>query len=458
MPLRLNDDQERAVELIRAVVRTSGLALLTGYAGTGKSAVAVELPRLLGYDPHEVAFLAPTWRAVGVLKRAMLAHGTPDYFAWSLWGATRGGAPQRHCEQCLLWQKERGTLVCHRDGVNMPAELGPGHLARARCSCGELVECEAVQLATPRVSGMRLLIIDESSMASPGDWYSLSRWLDEQDDPPAVVLVGDPGQLRPVLSVNDQQTYGKNWSLIDWMRDRGCPEARLSQVMRTEARGILDVANRYRDGRCARPPGAPPVSADGSVAHGQPIPASLPLGEDLTQWIILAYGNRERQRWNRWIRRWFGLSDHGEVAAGEWLIARYNEPGGGGDALRITKHQRARVERVVSRMPGSSGYTDAVIKTEFGRQLRVRVRHAGLLVEAACDFATLREPWSYGYASTVHSAQGGQWGVVFYTPPWDRAGQDHRRLNYTGATRARTVLCLNPSIPPLRGTVRSDAS
>jgi exodeoxyribonuclease V len=54
----------------------------------------------------------------------------------------------------------------------------------------------------------------------------------------------------------------------------------------------------------------------------------------------------------------------------------------------------------------------------------------------------LRDQFGFGYALTVHKAQGSQWGDVLVYDESEIAREDKARWLYTAATRAATKLTL----------------
>jgi hypothetical protein len=94
--LQLNHDQAEAVDRILDWLYVADAPfVLGGYAGTGKTTVSAHLPALLGLDPADVLFLAPTNQAVRVLRRRLAAPSpTNTVFSHLYVGMAR------HCERC----------------------------------------------------------------------------------------------------------------------------------------------------------------------------------------------------------------------------------------------------------------------------------------------------------------------------------------------------------------------
>lgn len=121
----LSDEQEAAVEALRAWAREPGAAdarSLRGLAGTGKTVAAAELVARLAEDGLRVAVVAPTGRAAAVLRRKGVACATTVHAAaYQLVGEDEGGGlaflPRRQIEAPLNLRYD-----AQRHGVAMPRE------------------------------------------------------------------------------------------------------------------------------------------------------------------------------------------------------------------------------------------------------------------------------------------------------------------------------------------------
>lgn len=230
--MHLSDEQERAIataiswynkdRLDRPVFR------LFGYAGTGKTTVLNELTHRMGISPCEIMYVAPTGRAAAVMQ-AKGCDATTVHTAFYTVARTNDAeimALRDEAEDILRRQRLR------TDEYNMPAMLR------------RLVEIDR-ELSGPNAKpwvdfsfkgttavppGTRLIVVDEASMLA-------NEQLDDLESLHLpIVLVGDPGQLPP------PKQSGASKVLVT-------PDVVLSQVHRQAGdSSILDLANLARAG------------------------------------------------------------------------------------------------------------------------------------------------------------------------------------------------------------------
>ena len=252
----------------------------------------------------------------------------------------------------------------------------------------------------------RLIVIDECSMVDE----ALGRDLLSFGKP--VLVLGDPAQLPPVKG-------GGFFTEAE-------PDVMLSEVHRQAADNpIIRLSMQVREGgRLAHGDyGAAQVISRGDVDPG------LVTGADQ----VLVGLNRTRRAYNKRLRELFGRVDP-LPEPGDKLVCLRNDRAKGllNGGLWTVKAKRAmRKEKLVF---------DVVPEDDGARKaLRIRVLPAFFDGgEEALPWALRRDSdeFDYGYALTVHKAQGSQWNNVVL---FDESGafSEHRsRWLYTGITRA----------------------
>lgn len=408
LAVELSEDQRDALEALRG----QQCGIFTGLAGTGKTYASVRAPEYLGWTGATV-FAAPSNRAASILRTKARAAGL-DIEVSTAWRVLRG-RPERvdHCLACDR-SREANRGLCHREILGDLAE---------RCLCGRL----NVDSATPRdpADHWQNVIVDEASMLTRRDFTDLMERGARLDH---LLFVGDHGQLPPV----DQNNRG--WSVL---RHVDLPRGELRTIKRQAAGSqIVTSAHAVRDAA----PGTrgrnliPALSGDTYLA-------STSQRDDADRWVvgagegapllgrgaILCSSNKARVERNAYARAaLFGAAAAAPVLPGEILRAR---PVGTSEAL--TKDMLGQVERIVSQ---SARQTVADIRTEEGVLLQARrISHADL---GRVDPTPAPDRWLYGYAMTVHAAQGSEFErVAYHVSPWDEAD-----LAYTAFTRAAKQL------------------
>jgi exodeoxyribonuclease V len=217
-----------------------------------------------------------------------------------------------------------------------------------------------------------------------------------------VIAVGDPGQLPPV---NAEPFFT-------------VPDITLTEVHR-QARdsGIIRQALRVRAGH--------EYQADGDDVRI--VPARSVIDDDVRAAdILLCWTNRTRARLSALCRTLFGFTAPHPLAD-ETLLCLKNAPAygvwnGGIYVLREPYH------------PGDP----AITVIADGRVRRIpRVVFVGL--DAEDDTATTN--FDYGYALTVHKAQGSEWRSVLLFDEY-RLAQNRTEWLYTAITRAAQRLVI----------------
>lgn len=259
-----------------------------------------------------------------------------------------------------------------------------------------------------------LIIIDECSMVDE----QLGRDLMSFGTP--ILVLGDPGQLPPV-------TGGGFFTEQE-------PDFLLSEIHRqAKDNPIIQLAMDVREGR--------------EIMRGDYGSAQVISKADVTQSLVLDADqvlvgtNRTRRRYNQRLRELKGFSaDYPQ--SGDKLVCLRNDPAKGllnGSLWQVMSSSRETVK------PG----INLMIRPEDDDMDRGAAKIK--LLKAAFEETETEIPWStrkrydefdFGYALTVHKAQGSQWNnVVLFDESY--AFRDSReRWLYTAITRAAETLTI----------------
>jgi exodeoxyribonuclease-5 len=259
-----------------------------------------------------------------------------------------------------------------------------------------------------------LIVIDECSMVDEALGKDLLSFGTK------VLVLGDPGQLPPVSGggfFTDQE-----------------PDFLLTEIHR-QARDnpIIQLAMQIREGR--------------EIMHGDYGTAQVISRNDVTQELVLEADqvlvgtNKTRKRYNQRLRELKGFGT-GYPAAGDKLVCLRNDQVKGllnGSLWQVMSSSKETTK------PG----INLLVRPEDDDMDRGAAKIK--LLKAAFEEIDGEIPWSmrkrydefdYGYALTVHKAQGSQWNnVVLFDEAW--AFRDSReRWLYTAVTRAAETLTI----------------
>jgi exodeoxyribonuclease V len=258
------------------------------------------------------------------------------------------------------------------------------------------------------ISRTKLVIIDECSMVDE----QLGRDLMSFGTP--ILVLGDPGQLPPISGggfFTDQE-----------------PDFLLTEIHR-QARDnpIIRLALDVREGR--------------ELMRGDYGTAQVIGKEDVTQELVLKADqvlvgtNRTRRRYNMRLRELKGFTAI-FPQAGDKLVCLRNDPAKGllnGSLWKVMTSSRETVKPGINLLvsPEEDDPDRGVAKIK--------------LLKAAFEDPDADIPWNqkkrfddfdYGYALTVHKAQGSQWSdVVLFDESW-AFKETRQRWLYTAITRA----------------------
>ena len=264
------------------------------------------------------------------------------------------------------------------------------------------------------VAKAALIIIDECSMvdeALGGDLLSFGT---------PVLVLGDPGQLPPVSGGGYFTEH--------------TPDILLEEVHR-QARDnpIVDMAQRVREGRELM---YGDYGDTARVISKHDLDTEMVLEADQ----VLVGINRTRRRYNQRLRHLKGFETH-LPEAGDKLVCLRNDTAKG--LLNGSLW-------VVTSAPGTvkSSMTLLIRSEDDGSErvsAKVKVLKAAFEEEAgeiSWQIRRRHDEFDYGYALTVHKAQGSQWSdVVLFDESY--AFREHRtRWLYTAVTRAAERLTI----------------
>jgi len=264
------------------------------------------------------------------------------------------------------------------------------------------------------VAKAALIVVDECSMVDE----ELGRDLMSFGTP--ILVLGDPGQLPPI-------TGGGFFTDHE-------PDFLLTEIHR-QARDnpIIELAMHVREGR--------------EITHGDWGTAKVIGKRDVSQELVLEADqvllgvNRTRRRYNQRLRELKGFT-MAHPQAGDKLVCLRNDPAKGllnGSLWQVMTSSRETTK------PG----INLLIRPEVDDMDRGAAKVK--LLKAAFEDVDADIPWStkkryddfdYGYALTVHKAQGSQWNnVVLFDESF--AFRDTReRWLYTAITRAAERLTI----------------
>jgi exodeoxyribonuclease-5 len=259
-----------------------------------------------------------------------------------------------------------------------------------------------------------LIIIDECSMVDE----ALGRDLMSFGTP--ILVLGDPGQLPPISGGGFFTEHE--------------PDILLTEIHR-QARDnpIIDLAMQVREGR--------------EIMHGDYGTAQVIGKNDVDRDMVLEADqvlvgiNRTRRRYNQRLRELKGF-DQTYPQAGDKLVCLRNDPAKGllnGSLWQVMTSSKETVK------PG----INLLVRPEDDDMDRGSAKIK--LLKSAFDDPDLEVPWQtkkryddfdYGYALTVHKAQGSQWNSVVLFADRFAYRDSRERWLYTAITRAAERLVI----------------
>lgn len=384
----LSSDQAKALEtMLKWVKKPTGPAItLGGYAGTGKTTVAAALRAVLAQKQSDmrIAFCAFTGKASQVLRNTL---------------------------------EERGALLDDDSCSTIHGLL-----------YSPMVDKEGTIIGWTRSKEVEadLIVVDEASMLNQ------RLWLDVLGAGKPVIAIGDHGQLPPIEG---------SFNLLEK------PDLTLERIHRqAEGHPIIQLAHEVRM------TGTIPAGIFGrgvrkySWATDEPSEINGVIEEIMDQdpddRLLLCGRNKTRIELNRSIRRKLGReSDEPEV--GDRVVCLKNEYN---QSLPIYNGMTGIIDTCETE--GKHWYSMGIDFPEDGRRFEGLVSRYGFMADKipetipGISSKEIGSRFDFGYALTVHKAQGSQAKeVVLFEERFQKMDDEQwRRWLYTAVTRAREKL------------------
>lgn len=396
--------QNGALAAVDAWLKTSEPVFrLFGYAGTGKTTLARHLAQNVN---GRVFFGAYTGKAALVLRQ-------------------KGCNNASTIHSMIYRSREEGRVELEQLEEELKQLLARDGDPREALKLQRQIRALRVQLSTPKFSlkprdscdlaEASLLVIDECSMIDESMGYDLLSFKVK------ILVLGDPAQLPPIRG-------GGFFTEAE-------PDVMLTDVQR-QARDnpIIDLATRVREGRRLEL---------GSYGESAVIDRSAVDLERVLQADQLLCGlNVTRRASNARLRHALGR-DNLVPVEGDRLVCLRNERelgllnGGLFESVSNSTYHEETVQlsiKSTDTMPGEPEAEKLNVTAHLGPFLGENIEMPWWERRAAQEF-------DFGYALTVHKAQGSQWNDVVVLDEWTRP-ETHKRWLYTAITRAAEKICI----------------
>lgn len=385
--------QKAAQEIANRLGAGQQSVTLGGLAGTGKTTLVGHLGEVLGLGAGQIAYCAFTGKASSVINKKY-----PQAQATTIHGLIYK-AIERHCNDCPARFRQDDEK--------------PGAAMRF-CHDGNCPECRINFVQKHKLpDSVELIVVDEASMVPEVLYDHLIIY------GIPIVWVGDHGQLPPVKSAHNL------------MED---PDIRLERVHRQVANSpILKLAMQVRN--TERPPRAGVLYGEGvSVRKGGSFASNMEEWADGSL-CVLVPTNALRSAINKAVRRTMGYPKD-TPCGGDRVVCLRNNPDKG-----IYNGMTGVITQIEADIWGEPAYS-ALIKLD-GED---RVYQGRILSTQFGALETHREVsrreadlWDWGYALTVHKAQGSEYPRVIVRADLAKVSNRTRWL-YTAITRATEQL------------------
>lgn len=369
---------------------------LFGYAGTGKTSIAIELASAV---TGTVLFGAFTGKAASVMRQ----RGCP-------------GATTIHKLIYLPKGKSRAKILDMQrrlEQYEKQEQDAPGTMTSAISGLKREIEQETDNVKRPaftlnldsHVRQADLLILDECSMINEQMGQDLISFGTK------ILVLGDPAQLPPVRGSGFFTTEN--------------PSAMLTEIHRqAEGNPIIELATKVRNGEKLEEG----QYGDSRVMDWVDLDAEIARSHDQ----MIVGKNATRKGSNRRMREILGKGDatHCLPVSGDKLVCLKNNHDLGllnGTQWTVQDSRDVDDHSVMLQVQDEDGYNVeclAHVAPFMGKQI------------PHWDHDKKIEEFDYGYAMTCHKAQGSQWGSVLVLDE-SRSFQAHRnKWLYTAITRA----------------------
>ncbi len=384
--MQLSNDQQTALDQLLAWFKNKDknqFITLGGYAGTGKTTlISLFKKDLISIDKNiKVAFCSYTGRATQNMKNRLKEH----------------------------------TSISSRDSISTIHGLIYDPIENSNA---EIIGWEKKEMLE-----QTLIIIDESSMIDEVIWNDLLSYQIP------IVAVGDHGQLPPIKG---------GFNLMN------SPEILLTQIHRqAKDNPIIKVSEYARNTGVVPPKEFGSHVAKYSRENSEAQYVSNELLENYTpDTLILCGYNSTRTKLNTYIRSNLGF-DTALPQSGDRVICLRNNNKKGiyngmlGTILHLTKKDKDWYDAEIQMDDNSRPYSGLIYAPQFGAATPLNFTENR-------KHTSLGDLFDFGYALTVHKAQGSQAKRVIMFEERSKHMDDSmwKRWLYTGVTRAQEELYL----------------
>ena len=380
---------DQFIEWFKSPIKRRNFFQLAGYAGTGKTTIAKHLAESIG---GRVYFAAYTGKAA----HRLIQSGCQNVSTIHKLIYVPKIKSQQHLKEL---EADRAEMMTHNP---IPREL----IAKIN----KAIENERKNLDRPAFSlnlespllGADLLIVDEYSMIDQVMGEDLLSF----NIP--ILALGDPGQLPPVKGSG---FFGTE------------PDVLLTDIQRQALDSpVIWLATEVRQGRTLKPGTYGNCSVTSVKELGKEKLGNLVIGCDQ----LLVGKNATRTTSNNRVRDLIGKTSTYPMV-GDKLVCLKNN------------HEKGLLNgQIWYSESDSEKFLSAVIlnlRSEEGEKIETMV-HPHYFEGTEPDFWEQKsaDSFTYGYALTVHKAQGSEFGKVVLFDEW--FNQNRREWLYTGITRA----------------------
>lgn len=457
----LNESQNITLQQINFFLNKpgSGVFILKGYAGTGKTTLLQHLAKKLQVEKLDFVLLAPTGRAASVLK-------------------AKTGLDAETIHSALYQFSDI-------DGDADPETDNPNDE-----DFGQMRLLFNLRAADP--SERKIYIVDEASMISdvPGDTSSYAHFgsghllsdLLQCVGTNKIIFAGDPSQLPPYACQHSPALS------VDWMQKQGklVENTALSEILRHKKdSGILKLATKIRELTNANNyPNyikMPARNIDSVHINNFNIIQQEYLksfdSNDLTKSIAICHSNNMCNQINMILRDKLFANARNEVQVGDVLMVTQNNylvPLTNGDFVKVVdigskvNHMGLHFIQITVKADASGIEHQILMNLDCLYSNRANLRNDQqrlLMIDFSKKMRSARikpktdqyrnalqkDPYlnslraNYGYAVTCQKSQGGEWNNVFLFLQKGMYVMDSYTLSrwwYTGVTRAKENLHL----------------
>lgn len=285
---------------------------------------------------------------------------------------------------------------------------------------GNLVRWDKKKPIDVKQSVGEAIIVDEGSML-PHEMYSMMCNVPDI----TIILVGDDAQLP---SIEPSTTQG-----FDAMNLENSESLNFTKNFRQESgSGIVDLCLHLRENNTIPRKKKPDVRM---IPKKKVL--SLPYHKEHSFDVVLCAMNKTRKKINGWVRESRGF-ENVIPEVGETVICKRN------DIVNNTRINNGELYRIESVFEDDETSRFMLSSLDSSKRVQVRVlntcwetenspkKHKGLPVQQ----------FAFGYAVTVHAAQGSQFDNVLFVDENVSFFLDQQRFRYTAVSRAAKLLTI----------------